>query len=137
MAFKKISPEANIRIAGDDYYVIGSFDVLRAIEKTLQKDVLTIQNDVQTMGVGDLAALLAAAINTTGKDAIQESVLGQKLLDLGIQGSAYLLLKFDVMAWLAESIVPPDEREKKSLQMKEMRLNLTTSSLGEPSKESA
>ncbi len=110
-----LTPTRSIAIGGKDYSLDGSFGTLKAIQEACAKDIVVVLSDVFEMNFIHLARLVAIG---SGKDTdpIAESIVN----DVGLMTQEYVVLKTEILAWLATAVSPQKDRQKKSEQMQKI-----------------
>ena len=116
-----LSPSRTIMLADKDYHLDGSFGGLRRVQESFDKDIVLILCDIMDMRVDEIAKLIAVACNGD-VDAI-----GNAILNMGIMGNDYIVLKTELIAWLNVAVAPKKDREKKSAEMNELILKMSAS----------
>ena len=116
-----LTPSRTIRLADKDYHLDGSFGGLRRVQEAFNRDIVLILCDIMDMRSDDVAELISLA---SGGDI---DVIGTAILDMGIMGNDYVVLKTELLAWLNIAVSPKKDREKKSAEMSELILKMSAS----------
>jgi hypothetical protein len=113
MSYEPVSPEFVIKVGSFELRFDGSFELLKAIEKPFQKNVLEVQASIQEMTVTDLSRLICAIAFHAGQ-SLNEKECGKLLLEeVDITSVAFDVLKAELMVAMALAMTPPSAREKK------------------------
>lgn len=110
-----VTPDREITIGETSFTLRGSFEALRAVQHGFAQDVMLVQARVIDMRVDEVARLIALA------SGAKEEGVGQLLLDeVDVTSTDYLILKAELMSWLAIAMTPKRDREKKARAMAEL-----------------
>lgn len=131
-----VSPSRTIAIGGAEYRLDGSFATLRAVQEGFNRDLYEILISVMDMRLDEIARLIAIG---SGR-AAESDAIGQAIVDEAGLGTAYIVLKMEVQAWLTVAVTPKSAREKKSEEMTGIvvsaRASLGRNTSGSPSASS-
>jgi hypothetical protein len=120
MTYDPARPRYTLTLAGAEYELFGTLELVEAIEYALQDGILQISTRVVGMGLTDTAKLLAAALTANGHRLTAREA-GQILLnEIGVNSDAYKLLQLNLFAFLRTVLEPPELREKTAKRMGEM-----------------
>lgn len=138
MAFDPARPRYTLPLAGKDYELLGTFELIEAVENATGMGIVSatvaLINDMPT---GTLAKLLAAVLNVSGhKTTTTES---REILwnHVGITGDDNTRLRLHLYSFLNICLANPDEREAKAKTAGELMGKLKPASRGKNTKSSA
>ncbi|MCE9566371.1 MAG: hypothetical protein K8U57_30475 [Planctomycetes bacterium] len=118
MSFE-VTPDRTIAIGPRSLVLSGNFGTLKTIQHAFAQDLIPLQARIFEMRQDEIARLVALASGT------DEAEVGQLLLDeLDVTSTDYLMLKAELMAWLAVAMTPKRDREKKVQATAEMLARL-------------
>lgn len=125
-----VSPEYTLPLGSKVYALDSSFKTLKAVQHTFAEDLLVIQARVLDMRQDEITKLVAIG---TGRP---EDDIGQAVLDIGLMGVEYQLLKARLAAWLHIAMSPKPDREAMARSMGEIigKLEGPTASRGRRTK---
>ncbi|WP_152051829.1 hypothetical protein [Tautonia marina] len=138
-AFEPARPRYVLPFAGKDYELFGTMEVIEAIEFSMKESVLDVCFRVIDMGVTDTARVIAAILSASGhKDHSPRSV-SQALMDMGVAGQAFTVLRAHISCFLQIILQPPELREETAKRMGEVmgKFDARTASPGENTSSSA
>lgn len=108
-------PRHTLTFAGKDYELVGTFEVIEAVESALKDDIVRIASRVMDLPVTDTARLISAV---TGSMSPREAgkIISEKY---GASGKEYAGLKLSLYAFIRIIVAPPAEREGVAKEMGE------------------
>lgn len=117
-----VTPDRQVAFGGRTFTLKGTFAVLRDMQHAFKQDLILLQSRVIDMRQDEIARLIAIA------GGGNEEEIGQLVVDeLDVTGTDYLMLKAELLAWLAVAMTPKRDREKKAQAMAELIERLRTS----------
>lgn len=125
---------------GKDYDLIGTFEMIEAIEWAMKKPVgetlLAVVNGMETF---NLAKLIAAMLTANKHEMTAKQAADVIWNEIGITGEDNDKLRLHLYSFLSICLAPPKERESKAKEVGELMgsLNAETASRGENTKKSA
>lgn len=139
MAETVLSPEIQtVSIGTTSFTLNGAFATLKALQLAFAKDIVQLQGGVLEMRQDELSKLIAVAAVASGEQTTVDDIGALMLDQIDITGTEYFLLKAAIMTWLAVSIAPKADREKKALEMvSRLKMLQTSASLGTTTNASA
>ncbi|QDV34900.1 hypothetical protein [Tautonia plasticadhaerens] len=136
MSYDAARPRYSLELAGKNYELLGTFELIEACEHALGEGIIRIAKRVMDMGVTDTAKLLAAMLTSSGHKATVKD-MGDAILGLGIDSEEHGMLKIHLFAFLRILLSPPKDREGVAEAMGKLTGKLETASPGETTSDSA
>lgn len=138
MTLHPARPRHTLPLAGAEYDLLGTLEVVEAVEYALKDGVVQVTGRVVGMGLTDTARLLAAVLSANGHKLTARQA-GQTLLDLGVGSEAFARVQLHLYAFLRVLLEPPELREAKATEMGELigRMAAPPASRGRRTRKSA
>ena len=140
MTFDPARPRYTLPLAGQEYDLLGTMEVIENIEFRLQKPIGQIAADVPShMANYELVQLVTAILGKCGHDLSLSDVKALLWEKVGLTGEANATLRLHLFAFLSICIAPPEAREAKAKDMGKLHGELTriSASPGESTKKTA
>jgi hypothetical protein len=135
-SFTPARPRYTLPFAGKDYDLIGTLEVIEAIEDAFREGVVKTTMRIMDMGVTETAKLAAAVCTACGHTLNAREAAGA-IYDSGVNGPAFTALKIHLFAFLRTALEPPELREAMAKKMGEIVGKLAPASPGDNTKSSA
>ena len=120
MTFDPARPRYTLPLAGTEYELLGTLELVEAVEHALQQGIVQIAVRTPDMGVTDTAKLLAAMLTASGHKMTARQV-GELLLNtVGINCHGFTLVRLHAYAFLRVALEPPETRKKVADEMGEL-----------------
>jgi len=138
VAFDPARPRYTLPLAGADYDLLGTMELIEAVEYSLGRGVSQVAiHVIEEMPSGELAKLLAAVLTACGHK-LSFGEARRLLWDIvGLTGDDNKMLRLHLYSFLAICLAPPEQREKKAKDVGELLGKLPTASPGETTSNSA
>ncbi|WP_337187597.1 hypothetical protein [Phenylobacterium sp.] len=140
MAFDPAKPRHALPLAGETYELIGSFELIEAVEYAMKEGVGKIAvSVVDGMPSHDLARLLSAIMTASGHKLSQKEAADILWNDVGLSGDENNLLRLHLYSFLKICLSRPADREATAKEMGEMlgELKALAASPGKTTSDSA
>lgn len=121
MAYDAARPRYTLPLDGEEYDLVGTFELIERIEHAMQDGIILVARRVMEMGMADTAKLAAAC---TGEDRRR---IGATLFRLGLESEAITLLKAHLFFFLRIMLAPEADREEAAEKMGKLIGELTAS----------
>jgi hypothetical protein len=138
MSFDPARPRYVLPFAGKDYELLGTMELIEAVEFALKRGILQIAVDVvEAMPTGELAVLLSTILTARGKPLTVAEAKGLLWGSVGLAGDDNRLLRLHLYSFLSICLAPPGKREAKAKTVGEILGELTKASPGSNTSGSA
>lgn len=136
--FDPARPRYTLPLAGKDYDLLGTMEVIESVEHAMQRGVLHVTTDVVGMGMTDTSKLLSAVLSACGHKMTQKEAGAILFNQIGINSTDFQMVQLHLYAFLRVAIEPPEAREEAAKRMGELIGGRTGStSPGDSTKRSA
>lgn len=113
-----VSPDSIVKVAGREYVFEGSFATFKALQHALDKDITEIQAGIFQMSFAGFVTVLHTLVKCAG-GIVTEDEIGQWLIDdVGIDSVEHMVLRGEIIAFLAVAMTPKRDRVKKKAEIK-------------------
>jgi hypothetical protein len=136
MTYEPARPRYTLPFAGKDYDLVGTLDLIEAVETAMKEGIIQVGARVIDMGVTDAARLVAAMLSACGYDTKARDV-GAEIYAMGIGSDKFMSLKIHLFAFINIMLQPPELREETAEKMGEITGKLPQASPGDSTKSSA
>lgn len=140
MDYEPAKPHYTLTLAGKEYELEGSFELIEACENALKKHISAIGNQcLEGLPATDMCKLLYAVLNTCGHRVSMKD-LREILWDkVGLDSPEYAAVGLHVFAFIRIVVARPADREETAKTMGEFLAGMKTriSSPGENTANSA
>lgn len=137
MTFDPARPRHTLPFGGVDYDLVGSMELIEAVEYRLERPVGQVAVDVVNGMTGtDLCKLVSAVLTTCGHPTSPKQAGDVIWKAVGMTGEANTALRLHLYAFLSVCLAPPEHREKKAHDMGEL-IGGASASPGGPTRKSA
>jgi len=138
VAFDPARPRYTLPLAGAEYDLLGTMELIEAVEFALQRGVTQVAIDVMgDMPSWELAKLLSATLTTSGHPLTPKAAKDLLWEKVGLAGDANQLLRVHLYSFLTICLAPPEKREAKANDVGELLGKLSKASPGETTSNSA
>ena len=138
MAFDPARPRYTLPFAGTDYDLLGTMELIEAVEYALGRGILQVSVDViEAMPTWELSRLLSAILSCNDTKMSPQEVKTALWGTVGISGDANKFLRVHLYNFLAICLAPPEQREAKAKRAGELLGKLVTASPGATTSPSA
>jgi hypothetical protein len=128
MAFDAARPRYTLPLAGKDYALLGTMDLIEAVESALQKGFVQITLTVMTeLSTSELVRLLSAILTASGNNMSVREVSALLWERVGVAGDNNRLLRAHLYCFMSICLAPPEKREEKAKTAGELIGKLETS----------
>lgn len=114
MTYEAARPRYTLPLAGKDYELIGTFELIEAVEHTLKEGIFQVAFRVMEMGVADTARLLAAIVTSSGGKLTAGEAGAILFNDVGLGSDGFVLVKLHLNAFMNILFSSPADREEKA-----------------------
>ncbi len=112
MTFDPARPRYCLPLAGKDYELLGTMELIEAVEYAAQRGVLQVAIDViEDMPSSGLARLLSAVLTACGTPLTPRAASDLLWNEVGLAGDANKLLRVHLYSFLSICLAPPEQRE--------------------------
>lgn len=118
--FDPARPRYTLPLAGTDYDLLGTLELVEAVEAAFREGVMHVAARTPEMGVTDAAKLLSACLTASGHKTTPRDAGNLILNTLGVKSDAFQLLRLHLFAFLRITMEPPELREQKAKDMGEL-----------------
>lgn len=138
MTFDPARPRYTLPFAGTDYDLIGTMELIEAVEFALKRGITQITVDVMNgMPTHELIRVLSAVF-TTGGYKLTPAEVGDALWSkVGVGGEDNQLLRIHLYSFLSICLAAPEKREARAKAAGELIGKLPKASPGENTSSSA
>jgi hypothetical protein len=138
MTFDPARPRYTLPFAGADYDLLGTMELIEAVEYSLKRGITQITVDVMNgMPTHELIRVLSAVF-TTGGYKLTPAEVGDALWSkVGVGGEDNQLLRIHLYSFLSICLAAPEKREARAKAAGELIGKLPKASPGESSSSSA
>jgi len=119
MTYEPAKPRYTLVLAEKSYDVVGSFELIDAVEYALKDNIVSITMRCIEMPVSDLSRVLSAILTTCG-NKLSAKEIGETIMNMGIGTTEHVMLALHVHAFLSITISRPSDREEVSKKMGEL-----------------
>jgi hypothetical protein len=138
MAFDPARPRYTLPFAGAEYELLGTIELIEAIEVALQRGASQIAFEViDVLPSWELAALVSVVLTANGNKVSPKQAKDLLWNQTGLSGDGNKLLRVHLYNFLAISLAPPEQREAKATRAGELLGKLSQASRGESTSSSA
>ena len=140
MTFDPARPRYTLPLAGQDYDLLGTMEVIENIEYQLKKPIGRVAVEaVNELPAYELAVLIAAILSKCGHKMTVTEAKDLIWSQVGLSGDANAKLRLHLYAFISICIAPPEAREARAKEMGELHgeLESISASLGESTKKPA
>src|SRR5262249_11867564 len=110
MTYDMARPRYTLPLAGKEHELIGSFELIEAVEDAMKDSILNVMVKAIDMPVSDTAKLLAAILTACGEKA-SVTEIGGLLWNMGAATDEFAILRLHLHAFLRICIARPADRE--------------------------
>lgn len=135
MAFDAAKPRYTLPLGGEEYELVGSFEMIEAVEYVLKENILAVTMRIIDMPANEVAKVLRAVLATNGRDMSPREVNGL-LWEVGLGTDEFTVLRLHLHAFFRICIARPSEREEAAKKMGELIGKWTPTSPGETTSDS-
>ena len=125
-AFDPSRPRYTLSLAGKNYELLGTFELIEAVEHALQDHIgsiaVRVVGNLPTYG---LAKVVSAVLTSCGHKMTAKEAGDLLFGDVGATGEANDALRMHLYAFLSITLAPPAAREQKAKEMGELLGKLT------------
>lgn len=138
MTFDAARPRYTLPLAGKEYELLGTMEMIEAIEHALGRGIIQVSHDVlDVLPSWELAKLLSVILAANGQRLTAQEAKDLLWNTVGLTGDANQLLRVHLYHFLAICLSPPEQREAKAKTAGELLGKLSKASLGENTSSSA
>lgn len=114
MTFDPARPRYTLPLAGREYDLVGTMELIEAVEYALKRGVTQAAVDAAgEMPSGELAKLLSAVLSASGHPLTPADARALLWEKVGLAGDANQLLRVHLYSFLSVCLAPPEQREAK------------------------
>ncbi|MBP3955391.1 hypothetical protein J8F10_08870 [Gemmata sp. G18] len=118
--FEAARPRHTLPFAGTDYNLVGTLEMVEAVEAAFRESILQVASRVMSMGLNDTAKLVATLLTTAGYPTKTRDVADHIFTALGVHSPAFDALRMHLYAFLRVTLEPPELREAMAIKMGEL-----------------
>lgn len=119
MSFDPARPRHTLPFGGEDHDLLGTLEVIEAVEFAMKEGVIQVAARVVEMGLTDTARLVSAVLTASGRRTTHPEA-ARVLMDLGVASEAFQAVKLHLYAFLRVALEPPEQREAMAARMGEV-----------------
>ena len=135
MAFDAAKPRYTLPLGGEEYELVGSFEMIEAVEYALKENILGVTMRAIEMPATDVAKVLRAVLATNGREMSEREINGV-LWEMGVGTDEFTVLRLHLHAFFRICIARPSEREGAAKKMGELLGKWSPASPGETTSDS-
>jgi hypothetical protein len=138
MNFDPARPRYTFPFAGTDYDLLGTMELIEAVEFALKRGITQITVDVMNgMPTHELVRVLSAVLTAGGHKTPPAEVADTLWSKVGVGGEENQLLRIHLYSFLSICLAAPEKREARAKAAGELIGKLPKASPGENSSNSA
>lgn len=138
MTFDPARPRYTLPFAGKEYDLLGTFELIEAVETALKLEITKAAVDVvREMTAHDLAKLVSAVLTASGTPLTAKEAGAALWNEIGLAGDDNTLLRLHLYAFLTICLAKPGRRAEKAKEMGELIGELRAASRGATTSASA
>lgn len=117
--FDQARPRHTLPFDGKEYDLVGTLEVVEAIEAAFREGIIQVAGRVMNMGLGDAAKLLVTVLTASGYTMKHREATATIFNKLGVHSPAFDALRMHLYAFLRVTLEPPELREAMAGKMGE------------------